>query len=62
MRQGPLVTEVIAWGIESRALQRVATAAILIQAAAMYLATLAGMVERTLAALGVITMRSEVCE
>jgi len=34
LRQGPLVPEVIAWGIENRALQRVTTAAILIQARA----------------------------
>ena len=58
--QGPLVTEVIAWGIGNRALQRVATAAILLQTVALYLATLAGVCERALAALGVPVLDSEV--
>ena len=52
--------EVVTWGIENRALQRVATAAVLIQSVALYLATLAGMVDRTLTAVGVRTANSEV--
>ena len=41
------------WGIENRALQRVATVAVLIQALTLYLAVVAGICDRAMLALGV---------